>query len=216
MRSTVGFTAPKAWSSRWTSLPRRSCARRARGSPGHEPAQQPVGVLVRATLPGGVRVAKPDVDLQPPRQFGMAGPLGTAVAGHALARGGGQAFHLPGEAVEHRLGAVAAHLAQTNEAGLALEQCADGGAVERPLIRSPSQCAGTRRASISSGRLIILSSSAAMELPATSLRGRQHPAGPVTGDPGQRVIHRFRLTQGDDVGIVGHRRIVPSGSSGRP
>ena len=30
-------------------------------------------------------------------------------------------------------------------------------------------------------------------------RGGQHPARPVPGDPGQRVIHRFRLTQGDDV-----------------
>ena len=30
-------------------------------------------------------------------------------------------------------------------------------------------------------------------------RGRQHPARPVPGDLGQRVINRFRLTQGDDI-----------------
>ena len=35
-------------------------------------------------------------------------------------------------------------------------------------------------------------------------RGGQHPPRPVTGDLGQRIIHRFRLTQGDDVGIVLH------------
>ena len=33
-------------------------------------------------------------------------------------------------------------------------------------------------------------------------RRRQHPARTVTGDFGQRVIHRCRLTQGDNVGIV--------------
>ena len=35
-------------------------------------------------------------------------------------------------------------------------------------------------------------------------RGRQHPARTVSGNLGQRIIHRFRLTQGDDVCIVGH------------
>src|SRR6056297_1813021 len=34
--------------------------------------------------------------------------------------------------------------------------------------------------------------------------GRQHPARPVTRDLGQRIIHRFRLTQSDDVVIVLH------------
>ena len=43
----------------------------------------------------------------------------------------------------------------------------------------------------------------------------QHPARPVPGNLGQRIVNRFRLTQGDDVGIFRHRRIVPSGSSGR-
>ena len=35
-------------------------------------------------------------------------------------------------------------------------------------------------------------------------RGGQHPARPVTGDLGQRIVNSFRLTQGDDVGIVLH------------
>lgn len=33
---------------------------------------------------------------------------------------------------------------------------------------------------------------------------RQNPSHPVTRDLGQRIIHRFRLTQGDDVCIVLH------------
>src|SRR5690606_8720537 len=32
----------------------------------------------------------------------------------------------------------------------------------------------------------------------------QHPARPISGNRGERIIHRFRLTQGDDVGIVRH------------
>jgi hypothetical protein len=32
----------------------------------------------------------------------------------------------------------------------------------------------------------------------------QHPARSVTGDLGQRIVNRFRLTQGDDVCIVLH------------
>lgn len=43
----------------------------------------------------------------------------------------------------------------------------------------------------------------------------QHPARPVPGNLGQRIVNRSRLTQGDDVAIFRHRRIVPSGSSGR-
>lgn len=41
-------------------------------------------------------------------------------------------------------------------------------------------------------------------------RNRQHPARTVPGNPGQRVDHRFRLTQGDGLCVV------PSGSSGGP
>jgi hypothetical protein len=40
---------------------------------GHALTQQSVGVLVAAALPGGVRIAEPDVNFQPPHQFGVAG-----------------------------------------------------------------------------------------------------------------------------------------------
>jgi hypothetical protein len=32
----------------------------------------------------------------------------------------------------------------------------------------------------------------------------QHPARPISGNLGQRIVNRFRLTQGDNVGIVLH------------
>lgn len=101
----------------------------------HELAQQAVRILVRVALPGGVGIAEPDVDLKPPSQFGMAGHLGPAVVGHALAQGCGQTFHLPGEAVQRRLCTVAVHFAQNNEAVLALDQRAHRRPVEGALAQ---------------------------------------------------------------------------------
>ena len=50
--------------------------------------------------------------------------------------------------------------------------------LKAPLIKSPSQCPGTSRASISSGRLIIRNVSGTMALPASVVRRR-----PRTGLP---------------------------------
>ena len=80
-----------------------------------------------------MRIAKPDVDLQAARQFRVAGHLGSAVVGHALAQCGGQSFHLAREAAENGFGTVAVHLAWNNEAGLALDQRAHRRAVEGTL-----------------------------------------------------------------------------------
>jgi hypothetical protein len=49
------------------------------GALGQERAQEAVGVFVAATLPGGVRIAEPDVDLQAARQFRVAGYFEAAV-----------------------------------------------------------------------------------------------------------------------------------------
>ena len=53
-----------------------------------------VGVLVAATWPAGVRIAEPDVDLQPSRQLRVAGHFRSTVVGHTLAQDRRQAFHL--------------------------------------------------------------------------------------------------------------------------
>ncbi len=101
--------------------------------------------LVFSLLPrcqGACGSSEPDVDLQPPCQFGVAGHLGAAVVGHALAQRGGQALHLAGEAVENGIGAVAAHPAQNDEAGPALDQRARRGAVEGALDQIALPVAG--------------------------------------------------------------------------
>jgi hypothetical protein len=46
-------------------------------------------------------------------------------------------------------------------------------------------------------------------------RGHEHPARTFPGDLGERVLDRTRLAQRDDAGIFLHRRIAPSGGSGR-
>jgi len=59
-------------------------------------AQQTVGVLIGAARPVGMRIAEPDVDLQPSRQFRVAGHLAATVVSHLPTQHGGQAFHLAG------------------------------------------------------------------------------------------------------------------------
>jgi hypothetical protein len=67
-----------------------------------------VGVLVAAALPGIARqaiafaicregsmwIAEPDVDLQPPCEFWVAGHFRSTVVGHTLAQDRRQSFHL--------------------------------------------------------------------------------------------------------------------------
>ena len=63
----------------------------------------------------------------------MAGHFRPTIISHAFAERDRQPFHLPGEAVENRFGAVAVHLAQNDEAGLALDQSAHRGTIEGAL-----------------------------------------------------------------------------------
>ena len=83
-----------------------------------------VGVLVAAALPGGVRIAKPDVDLQTPCEFRVAGhPLpgsgllanhervAATVVSHRPAQHGRQAFHLAGKPLQRRVSGAAARSA---------------------------------------------------------------------------------------------------------
>ena len=70
-----------------------------------------VGVLVAAALPGRMRIAEPDVDLQAAGQFRVAGHFRPTIIRHAFAERCRQPLHLPGEAVANRPGTVAVHLA---------------------------------------------------------------------------------------------------------
>jgi len=66
---------------------------------------------VAAARPVGVRIAKPDVDLQPARRFRVPGHLAATVVSHGPAQHGGQALHLAGEAFQRRFGGAAARSA---------------------------------------------------------------------------------------------------------
>ena len=90
---------------------------------------------------GACGSSEPYVDLQAAGEFGMAGHLAATVVepapdpirGHRAAQGGGQAFHLPGEAFQRRVSGAAANLAENEITGLALDHRAHRRAVERPL-----------------------------------------------------------------------------------
>ena len=59
-----------------------------------------VGVLVAAVLPGRMRIAEPDVDLQAAGQFRVAGHFRPTIISHAFAERCRQPLHLPGEAAD--------------------------------------------------------------------------------------------------------------------
>jgi hypothetical protein len=105
-----------------------------------------------------VRVAKPDVDFQAAGKLGMTGHPGFTILGHALAYRCGQAFHLPGEAVESGPGTVTVRFAQkyctkilhrTTKRVLRSTSVPTDERLKAPLIKSPSRWPGTIRASIS-------------------------------------------------------------------
>ena len=122
--------------------------------------QQPVGVLVRAALPGRVRVAEVDrhVELELDRCVG--GELGAAVPGQRPAQVLGQPAHLADHRLGDRLGVVApgrcSRIVNRVERSTRVPT-AEPLAV--PMIRSPSQWPGTARSATSAGRWLILNAS---------------------------------------------------------
>jgi len=113
-----------------------------------------VGVLVAAALPGGVWIAEPDVDLQPSRQFRVAGHLAASIIGHRPAQHSGQAFHLAGKPLQRRVGGATARsalqsipridcltleLLRMTKRVLRSTTVPTAGRLKAPLIRSPSQ-----------------------------------------------------------------------------
>jgi len=67
-----------------------------------------ISALVAAARPAGVRIAKPDADLQPSRQFRVAGHPAATVVSHEPAQHGGQAFQLAGKPLQRNVDSAAA------------------------------------------------------------------------------------------------------------
>ena len=112
--------------------------------------------------------------------IGVTGHLRTTVSGHGAAQGGGQTFHLPGEAFQRRFAGAAAHPAENEIGVLRSTTVPTPERLNAPLIRSFGgltrphrrlrsrllpQCPDTRRPSISSVRWMICNASEALEPP---------------------------------------------------
>ena len=95
-------------------------------------AQQAVGVLVGAALPGGMRVGEVDTQACERGQLAMAGHLLALVVGQGKAQRRRHRQQAGGEAIACRLGFGVGQLDQDQLAAGALDQRADRGAVASP------------------------------------------------------------------------------------
>lgn len=103
------------------------------GALGEVLAQQAVGVLAGAALPGAVRIAEVDVDAALLGQRRVERHRLALVIGEGLAHGGGDAAQLCAEVFHGRGRRRVGHLRQRLQAGLALDQHRNGRAVGRSL-----------------------------------------------------------------------------------
>ena len=111
---------------------------------GHGLAQQPVGVLVGATLPGAVRIGKKDLDREPFRQARVLSHLFPPIIGQRFTQ---QRGHVPECLREARTGTPCIrplHPSQENQACDARHQGADRRAIARALDQVAFPVAGHR------------------------------------------------------------------------
>jgi very-short-patch-repair endonuclease len=100
------------------------------GAFGHPLAQEAVGVLVRAALPGGVRVAEVDLHAGVDRELAVLGELAALVPGDGPHEGGRKSLDLGGHRGANELGGVTVgKMQQHHEPSRSLDESADCGAV---------------------------------------------------------------------------------------
>lgn len=100
------------------------------GAFGEVPAQEPVGVLVGAALPRGVRVAEVDGHVQRGADPFVQGEFRSLVPGQAVAQEFGQVLHLVDDGLPDVFGVVpVGQVRQDREPGGALDERADGAFV---------------------------------------------------------------------------------------
>lgn len=115
------------------------------GSLGEVLAQQPIGVLVGAALPGAVRVAEVHLHVQRRRHACMQGEFGSLVPCQAVAQQCGQGPHLADDGVLHVFGVVPVGQAQEDrEPGGAFHEEADRAAVAGTADQAAFPVAGDR------------------------------------------------------------------------
>ena len=100
------------------------------GAFGEVPAQEPVGVLVGAALPRGVRVAEVDGHVQRGADPFVQGEFRSLVPGQRIAQEFGQVLHLVDDGLPDVFGVVpVGQVQQDREPGGALDERADGAFV---------------------------------------------------------------------------------------
>ena len=115
-------------------------------------AQEPVGVLVGAALPRGVRVAEVDGHVQRGADPFVQGEFRSLVPGQAVAQEFGQVLHLVDDGLLDVFGVVpVGQVQQDREPGVRSTSVPMALLLRLPVMRSPSQWPGTARSSISSG-----------------------------------------------------------------
>lgn len=120
-------------------------------------AQEPVGVLVGAALPRGVRVAEVDGHVQRGADPFVQGEFRSLVPGQAVAQEFGQVLHLVDDGLLDVFGVVpVGQVQQDREPGGALDERADGAFVAAAGDEIALPMARDRRSSISGGRSEIM------------------------------------------------------------
>ena len=185
------------------------------GALGEVLAQQPVGVLVAAALPGRVRVAEVDLQVRGHGELrrGWPSPCPGPRSATGAARRAASRSSRSSRAATASAPCPAGQVQQHHEPGGALHQRADRRlAGPRPTIRSPSQCPGTARSSASAGRSLMITMPGDLPAPLAVLAPRpaQRPPGPQARRqlPAQRpaALHVERLV--DRLVRHPHLRIV--------
>ena len=145
------------------------------GALGKVLAEQAVGVLVAAPLPGAVGVAEVDRQAGLDGEPDVFGHLLATVPGQAPAKLGWQGQDLRSQALRGR--------PRPSDRGAVRRAAGSGSGARRgcrwrsgrtwPMMRSPSQCPGTARSSTSAGRSLMSTMSASWPAAVTRLAGRR-------------------------------------------
>src|SRR5580698_5565386 len=110
--------------------------------------------LAGGTLPRAVGVAEKDLELKVGGELGVFGHFLALVVGEGETQPGGQRGELAGERFTDALGVLGGEVAKEDEAGLALDEHADGRTVAWPENEVPLVVAGDQ-AGLDFGRALI-------------------------------------------------------------
>jgi len=167
---------------------------------GQELADQPVGVLARAALPGAVRVTEVHHHAGVGRQLAVAHHLLALVVGQCLAHRLGNAAQLGGEALQGRGRCRIGQLDQHHQTRTALEQHAHRRAVTRALDLIALPVPGERPVT-GLGRAHMDAQQIGHLAPAILAPAARHALGLGSAQTGNQVFAQLALGHGVDPSV---------------